>query len=218
MVGTAGCAVQTSQRDVPTRRIVVVPKRCVTQNFLMSGKMLVTALSLIIPYCALSDAFAQEKPAFAFNNVDYFHRWSEKNQHEFTPAKQEDLKKWSEMMTVNFYRDVHDGDQLASIANAVLENYKNHKAMVLRTNSVPRTPERPAEHFIAVAFGQGDFIELAFARFKLVSGVGCSCVFSHRIYGEKVGDQASAWLKTNAAATEKALMEWNSIPSPETLK
>jgi len=181
-------------------------------------KIVSVTFFLVMSCCVLSGVLAQEKPAFAFNNVDYFHRWSEKNQHEFTPAKQEDLKKWSEMMTVNFYRDVHDGDQLASIANAVLENYKNHKAMVLRTNSIPRTPERPAEHFIAVVFGQKDFIELAFARFKLVSGVGCSCVFSHRIYGEKVGDQASAWLKTNAPATEKALMEWNSIPSPDSLK
>jgi hypothetical protein len=177
--------------------------------------ILITSLVLVT---ACSNLLAQNKPAFSFNSIDYFHRWSEKNQHEFTPAKQEDLKKWSEMMTINFYRDAHDGDQLASIANAVLETYKNHNAKVLKTNSVPRTSDHPAEHFIAVAFGQKDFIELAFARFKLVNGVGCSCVFSHRIYGEKVGGQASAWLKTNAPATEKALMEWNAIPSPETLK
>lgn len=156
----------------------------------------------------------QTKPAFVFNGIDYFHRWSEKGQHEFTPDKQQDLEKWTEMMTVNLYRDVHDGDQLATITNAVLENYKNHRAVVLRTNSIPRTPERPAEHFIAVAFPQRDFVEVAFARFKLVDGIGCSCVFSHRIYGEKVGDQMSAWLKTNAPATEKALMEWKSLPSP----
>jgi hypothetical protein len=86
---------------------------------------------------------------------------------------------------------------------------QDHRAMVLRTNSVPRTPDRPAEHFIAVAFPQHDFIELAFRRFKLTDGIGCSCVFSHRIYGEKAGDEASAWLKANAPATEKTLMEWN---------
>jgi hypothetical protein len=163
-------------------------------------------------------AFAQIKPSFVFNSVGYFHRWSEKGQHEFTPEKQEDLKKWSEMMTVNVYPDVHDGDQLASIANAVLENYKDHNAMVLKTNSIPRTAEHPAQHFIAVAFPQHDFIEVAFARFKLADGMGCSCVFSHRIYGEKTGDQASAWLKANAPATEKALMEWNSMPPLASLK
>lgn len=160
----------------------------------------------------------ETKPAFAFNGVDYFHRWSLKDQHEFTPAKQDDLKKWSEMMTVNLYRDVHEGEGLAKIANAVLENYKSHQAMVLRTNSIPRTPDRPAEHFIAVAFPQPGFIEVAFARLKLTDGVGCSCIFSHRIYGEKVGDQMSTWLKANAPATEKALMDWTAIPTPASFK
>jgi hypothetical protein len=160
----------------------------------------------------------QTKPAFSFNGVDYFHRWSEKDQHEFTPDKQDDLKKWSEMMTVNLYRDVHDGERLATIANRVLENYKSHGAMVLRTNSVPRTPDRPAEHFIAVAFPQPGFIEVVFARFKLTDGMGCSCVFSHRLYGEKVGDEMSAWLKANAPATEKALMDWTTMPPPKSLK
>ena len=87
----------------------------------------------------------------------------------------------------------------------------------MKTNSIPRTPNYPAEHFIAVAFPRQDFIELVFARFKLVDGTGCSFIFSHRIYGEKAGDQASAWLKTNAPATEKALMEWSSLPAPASL-
>jgi hypothetical protein len=51
----------------------------------------------------------------------------------------------------------------------------------------------------------------------LVNGVGCSIVYSHRIYGEKVGDQMSAWLKDNGPKTEKTLMEWNNIPSPREL-
>ena len=65
-------------------------------------------------------------------DVRYFHRWSKGNQHEFTPEKQYDLNKWSDMITVNGYRDVSDGDRLAGRANAVLENYKSHQAMVLK--------------------------------------------------------------------------------------
>jgi hypothetical protein len=125
------------------------------------------------------------------------------NQHEFTPEGQEDLQKWSDMITMNVYPDAHDGDALAAKANAVLENYKNHHGMVLRTNSLPRAPDRPAEHFTAVVFGRQNFIEAAFARFKLVDGIGCSIVYSHRIYGEKVGDQMSAWIDHNAAKIEK---------------
>ena len=157
------------------------------------------------------------EPAFAFRGVDYFHRWSQGEQHEFTPARQEDLKKWADMMTVNGYPGIDDGDGLAATANSVLENYKKHKAKVLKTNSVPRTAERPAEHFIAVFFGRPDFIEVAFARFKLVDGKGFSFVYSHRIYGEKIGEEMSAWLSANGEAVEKALMKWNSMPSPASL-
>src|SRR6266478_93996 len=82
----------------------------------------------------------------------------------------------------------------------------------------PRTPDRPTEHFIAVVFGRPNFIEVAFARFKLVNDVGCSIVYSHRIYGEKVGDKMSAWLNDNGPKREKMLMEWNNIPSPASLR
>ena len=157
------------------------------------------------------------KSAFVFDGVGYLHRWSMNHQHEFTPEGQEDLEKWSDMITINVYPDAHDGEALAAKANAVLENYKSHKGMVLRTSSVPRTPEQPAEHFIAVVFGRPNFIEVAFARFKLVDGLGCSIVYSHRIYGEKIGDQMSAWLKNSGAKMEKALMEWTDIPSPASL-
>ncbi len=93
-------------------------------------------LSLLAVACSTLDA--QElrtpappaKPAFVFRGVGYFHRWSKNDQHEFTPEKQENLDKWSDMMTVNAYPDVHDGERLAGTANAVLDNYKRHQAKV----------------------------------------------------------------------------------------
>jgi len=163
-------------------------------------------------------AAAPAKPAFVFGGIDYFHRWSQNDQHEFTPQGQENLDKWADMITINVYQSAHDGDALARKANAVLENYKSHNGRVLRTDSIPRTPDRPAEHFIAVVFGRPNFIEVAFARFKLVNGVGCSIVLSHRIYGEKVGDPMSAWLNDNGPKMEKKLVEWNDIPSPASLR
>jgi len=163
-------------------------------------------------------AGSQPKRAFVFMNVGYFHRWSQNGQHEFTPEKQEDLDKWSDMITVNAYPDVGDGERLAGAANVVLENYKNHQAKVLKTRSVPRTADRPAEHLIAVAFTRPNFIEVAFARFKLVEEKGCSCLYSHRFYGERIGDRMSAWLSANGEEIEKALMEWSSMPSPTRLR
>ncbi len=158
------------------------------------------------------------KPAFVFRDVGYFHRWSKNDQHEFTPEKQEDLDQWSDMITLIAYPDVHDGERLAEKANAVLDNYKRHQANVLKTRSVPRTADRPAEHLIAVVFTRPNFTEVAFARFKLVDGAGCSLVYSHRIYGEKIGDQMSAWLSENGPDIEKALMEWSSMPPPFSLR
>jgi hypothetical protein len=158
------------------------------------------------------------KRAFVFGNTPYFHRWSQNDQHEFTPAEQEDLKRWSDMITVNGYPDVADAEKLAATANAVLENYKNHQARVLKTRSVPRATDRPAEHLIAVVFTRPNFIEAAFARFKLVDGKGFSFVYSHRIYGEDIGDKLNAWLKANGEEVEKALIEWNSVPSPTSLR
>ena len=150
---------------------------------------------------------------FDFREADYFHRWSQGNQHEFTPAGQDDLEKWSDMITVNAYPDVDDGDSLAEAANKVLENYKNHQARILKTDSVPRTADRPAEHLIAAVFGRPEFVEVAFARFKLVEDKGYSFVYSHRIYGAKAGDPMSAWLKRHGAEIEKAWMEWETPPA-----
>jgi hypothetical protein len=148
-------------------------------------------------------------PAFSFRQVEYFHRWSQAEQHEFTPAKQEDLEHWTEMMTINGYPGVDEAEKMAGTANAVLGNYRSHKGKILRTNSVPATDERPAEHFISVLFTRPDFTEAAFARFKLVDGKGHSFVYSHRVYGDKASDLMSEWLKANGEKTEKALMDWN---------
>lgn len=156
---------------------------------------------------------ADGAPAFTFNSVEYFSRWSQGGQYEFTPRGQEDLERWTDMVTINRYPEVKDGDALAARANAVLENYAKHRAKVMRTASVPRTTEKPAEHFIAVVFGRPDFIEAAFARFQLVDGAGFSVVYSRREYGEKVGDRMSSWLDANGPAIEKELMKRDGIPA-----
>ena len=168
-----------------------------------------------VPPAEMSYAANPElKPAFVFRDVSYFYRWSKNDQTEFTPESQEDLNKWSDMITVNAYPDVRHGEQLAAAANAVLENYKSHQGAVLKTRSIPRSADRAAEHFIAVTFTRPGFIEVAFARFKLVDGKGCSFVYSHRVYGEKIADQMKAWLSANGGAVETALMEWD-LPSPK---
>jgi hypothetical protein len=171
------------------------------------------ALALIVGSAGLMCRAAEPK-SFTFLDTTYVHRWSKANQHEFTPEEQDDLDKFEDMITVNGYPTVKDRDGLAAAANGVLENYKNAEAKILKTDSVPRTPEHEAEHFIAAVFGRPEFIEVAFARFRMVDGKGYSFVYSHRIYGKKAGDPMSGWLSEHGAEVEKALMESTSMPSP----
>jgi hypothetical protein len=167
--------------------------------------LLVTAVALV----SSRAAEISKAPAYQFRQVNYFHRWSKNDQHEYTPDKQEDLDRWTEMITINEYPGVHDGDGLAATANAVLGNYKRSDGKILKTSSVPRTADRPSEHFIAVMFTRPAFVEIAFARFKVRGNKGQSSVYSHRFYGDQKTDEANAWLKSDGGAVEKALLEWD---------
>jgi len=169
--------------------------------------MLATAVVLIA-----SDG-KEKGPSFKFSNVEYFYRWSKDDQFEFTPQGQADLERWSDMMIIRRYRSVTDGDRLAAAANTILENYESNGGKILRTDSVPRTADSPAEHLIVVFFPRKDFMEVAFARFKMVGATGSSAIYCHRIYGEKAGSQTSAWLKADGSGVEKALMRWEGIPA-----
>jgi len=155
---------------------------------------------------------ADAKAAFTFDKVEYFHRYTKGSLHEFTPKGQSDLKKWTEMFTINDYPAVKDGDALARSASSVLETYKANQAMVVRTDSVPSTPAKPAEHLVVVLFPRKEFIEVAFTRFLLDKDAGASLVYSHRIYGTKAGNVMSEWLKKNGERIEKALMAIPGVP------
>jgi hypothetical protein len=177
------------------------------------------ALPLLAPgVCRASASDEKAKPVtLQFAGADYFFRWSQEQQFEFTPKGQEDLERWNEMITFHRFHDVRDGDGLAARANAVLENYKANRAMVVRTDAVPRTEEKPAEYLIVVLFPRPDFIEAVFARFKLVDGIGTAVIYSHREYGKGIGGVMSTWLQANGPSTEKALMTWDQFSSLQVL-
>lgn len=142
-----------------------------------------------------------------FRGKEYFHRWSQGGQYEFTPVGQEDLNAWTDMLTVWVYPKVTDGDGLALQANRVLTSYQNAKGKVVRTASVPRTPETPAEHFIAVMLGNPQFLEFAAARFLLVESKGIGVIYSYRSYGNQAAQELGPWVVQNGPIIEKLLME-----------
>ena len=67
---------------------------------------------------------------------------------------------------------------------------------------------------VAVVLGRPEFIEVAFARFRMHEGVGTAVIYSHRIYGEKIANEMSKWLEKNGPSTEKTLMNWDAMPKP----
>jgi hypothetical protein len=156
-----------------------------------------------------SDNKSSGPKTISLSGVTYFQRWEQGDQHEYTPAGQEDLNRWSDMVTLIDYPSVGTGEQLAAIANAVLGNYKRAQGLVVRTASVPRTADHPAEHFISVLLPDQGAAEAAFARFVICDGVGRCIVFSHREYGPEAGKTLGAWVQKNGPSCETELMKFD---------
>lgn len=143
--------------------------------------------------------------------VVYLHRWSQAGQNEYTPKGQEDLDRWRDMVTIDVHASAHDGEQLAGIANGVLANYQK-AGQIIRTDSRPRTPTRPAEHLIVALLAGRQVVEAAFARVVLIEGTGFVLVYSHRAYGKARAAEIGKWVQANGPAVEKMLMEWQGVP------
>ena len=171
----------------------------------------------IAPLASAQSARRADATKVTFNGVDYVYRWAKAGQYEFLPLNDSDLAKWQDMVTVNLHESATSGEHLAELANKVVANYQR-AGKVMRTDSKPRTPNRPAEHMIVAVFGNPDFLEAAFARMVLIDGVGVVAVYSHRVYGQGVGPAMTDWLKTNGPQVESTLMAWDRIPAPAALK
>ncbi|WP_063533769.1 hypothetical protein [Burkholderia sp. MSMB1589WGS] len=148
-----------------------------------------------------------------FDGVDFFQRDATGNRLEYTPKGEDDLSTWRTMITLVRYPDATTADGLASIADSVLGLYKQNGALILKVNAVPAARGKPAEYFISVAFPTRDFIEAVFTRIALVDGAGAGAIYSHREYGRAVGNEVSAWIEKNGPAKERALRQWNPLPT-----
>lgn len=147
-----------------------------------------------------------------FGGTTYEHRWSKDGQNEYTPSGQEDLAAWQDMVTLVVNKQVVDAETLAGLANGVLANYKA-SGVVVRTASVPATPERPAEHLVAAMLKGNGVVEATFARFVLHEGKGVIVIRMHRAHGEDAAARIGAWVEENGEAVERELMAWGPLPS-----
>jgi hypothetical protein len=185
------------------------------------------ALAALAGLLVLSGALAATNPpskaqqakagTLSLGGVVYLHRWSKNGQNEFTPESEKDLARWQDMVTIDVHDAVRNGEQLAALANAVLGNYQKY-GKIVRADSKPATPQRPAEHLVVAILSNGALLEAVFARVVLVDGTGVVAVRSHRIYGKDAAGPMGEWLKTNAPSTAQTLMTWDRIPSPGALR
>lgn len=152
----------------------------------------------------------------SFNGSEFFHRWSQAGQHEFTPKGDEDLKAWKEMVTINVHDRARTGEALASVANQVVGNYKAN-GNIMRTLSKPRTDTSEAEHFVVAVLQAPNIFEVAFARFLLFEGRAVVAVYSRRFYGDDAQAAMTTWFKANAIPIEKTLLSWSGIPALDRL-
>ena len=154
--------------------------------------------------------------ALNFNGVRYAHRWSKGTQHEFTPAGQEDLTKWQDMITLVPRQDVSDSATLAALAEALFKQYQG-AGKIIKSESTAPTKDKPAEYLLVALLPSKGFFETVFVRIALIDGTGLMAVYSHRNYGESAAEDFGSWIKANGAPVEQALMGWNGIPAPASL-
>ncbi|EDY39365.1 conserved hypothetical protein [Cyanobium sp. PCC 7001] len=149
----------------------------------------------------------QGTPSLSLAGQRYWLRWARAGQHEFTPAGQEDLRRWSEMVTLWRYPGITAEEQLAAHANHVLAAYRQAGARILRTASLPRKAGQPAEHLIVARFQRPGFSEFAATRLLLHQGQGVGLIYGRRFYGPQAAAQLGAWVPRQAAAMEAALLQ-----------
>ena len=206
------CAIVTGMTTMTTR--------CPLLHALLASALICAASTgaAAVPGAPVAAAAAvTAAPLVQFADHPFVHRWSQGGQHEFTPPAQPARSTWQDMVTVQLYDNVSNPDQLALVANSVLVAYQK-AGLIIRTNSLKATPRRPAEHMVVAILHDKGVRELVFARFRLTPEGGQAVVYSHRVYGIKPDDAASAWFRANDLPIEKAMMNWTDIPSVATLK
>ncbi len=191
-----------------------------------SASMSAAAAPVGTAAAAASSALAPTT-AFAFGNADYIHRWSKDGQNEFTPVADPDVHAWHDMVTVIVYDNVHDGEQLAAVANRVLANW-GKGGRIVRTNAIPAAPGQPAQHFMAAVLVGPHDMEVTFGRFRMAGDTGEGLLYAHRFPAPPGGtpeDQrremaraAVDWLHANGADTEALLMAWEGAPPVAALR
>lgn len=168
---------------------------------LMSGLLAVVASHAAdARQVAASQQPASAQPALDFDGKRYLHRYSKNGQHEFTPAGQEDLQRWQEMMTL-VVQPGFDAARTRQWAEAMAAGYKE-KGLLIQADQPPG-----GEYRMHGVLGAPGMVEVNFVRIMPHGGGALAVLVQRRFYGEE-SRQMADWVRDNTPRISGLLVDW----------
>jgi hypothetical protein len=160
-----------------------------------------------LPAAAATPGHSPAASGLTFRGTEYLLRSSQGNTSDFTPAGQEDLSTFTDMLELNLYPAAHDQEALATITSRTQAIAQGAKATMVRT----ATPagQQPGEHFFALVLPTAHGVDFDAVRFVLVDNQAVGVFYTHRSYGQSAAASTSAWVTKNAADVEQQLLHFD---------
>lgn len=175
----------------------------------MRYRALALALLLASPI-----ASAAPPPGFQVGDTAYLLRWTgDGGLAEYTPEGQDDLNRYSEMISLAPTPAELAPAGMAGYARAMADFVREGRnGDVLSQDCVPEAADHAAECTMLVAYAGREATELAFTRLVAVGSTNVAAlVLSHREYGDASPALAKAWLASPAGRrTVAGFLDWAS--------
>ncbi len=178
----------------------------------MKRRSIFFAFALGATAAAMAVTPGPQSPAMAkvtFRGTEYLLRSSQGNTYDFTPAEQEDLSTFTDMLELNLYSGAHDQEALTTITGRVRAIAQGAKATILPTNAASTSGQQPGDHFFAAVLPTPHGVDFDAIHFVLVDKQAYGVFYTHRSYGESAAGKTSEWVTKNAAEVEQQLLQFD---------
>jgi hypothetical protein len=153
-----------------------------------------------------------------FSGTKYFLRSTKDGQYVLTPGGQEDLQRWTDMITLSYYPEITEGKSLAAKAIDWWDHCRSTRIHILEINFVPRIDQMPARDnaiyttFTLLAKPYNDYDEFAYTALRIVEGIGATSTYSHREYRTDLvsSERDFTWARKNKPVGE-AWFVWDGV-------
>ena len=165
---------------------------------------------ILILMVGVQSTFAASVENIGFSEKQFEFRDSKNGTHSFTPAGQEDLSTWQEMISFIYADYVKVTSDLQALANNLLESYSS-KGKVMKAVAGPDT-SNPEWFIIASVISGSDAAEAIMTKVSIENSVGVVMVYSRRFYGNDKGSELVSWFQANGRRLEANLISFQNTP------